>query len=263
MSERSIIVKKEESVATLILNRPQQMNAINEEMYDELLRAFTEIGEDNEVKALILTGAGRAFCSGYDFNTRFFRGLRATSHVQREVRNGVMEAGQPILVLRSLTKPVIAAVNGYAIAGGFSLALASDVIVASEKAKFAEGHINFASHPDCGTTYFLPRLLGTAKAFELIFTGKTIDAKEAERIGLVNKVVAPEDLEAAAKELAHAMSKAPVGLLRLVKPSVYLGSTMELSSAMENEATAQSICALMEECREASKIYFEKFKGKQ
>lgn len=263
MSEESIIIKKEESVATLILNRPQQMNAINEEMHDELLKAFTEIGEDNEVKALIITGAGRAFCSGYDFNTRFFRGLRATNHIQREVRDGVMEAGQPFLILRSLTKPVIAAVNGYAIAGGFSLALASDVIIASDKAKFSEGHINFASHPDCGTTYFLPRLLGTAKAFELIFTGKTIDAKEAERIGLVNQVVAPEDLEAAAKELAQAMSKAPVGLLRLVKPSIYLGSTMELGPAMENEATAQSICALMEECREASKIYFEKFKKKQ
>lgn len=263
MSEKSIIIKKEESLATLILNRPQQMNAINEEMYDELLNAFAEIGKDDQVKALILTGAGRAFCSGYDFNTRFFRGLRATSHVQKEVRDGVMEAAQPILALRSLAKPVIAAVNGHAIAGGFSLALASDVIVASEKARFAEGHINFASHPDCGTTYFLPRLLGPARAFELIFTGKTVEAKEAERIGLVNKVVPPEDLEGAAKELAHAMSKAPVGLLRLVKASIYLGSTMELDSAMENEATAQSLCALMEECREASRIYFEKFKGKQ
>jgi enoyl-CoA hydratase/carnithine racemase len=263
MSETSIVMKKEESIATLILNRPNQMNAINEELYDEFLKAISDIGKDDEVKALILTGAGRAFCSGYDFNTRFFRGLRATQNVQQEVRNGVLEASQPMLALRSLAKPVIAAVNGYAIAGGLSLALASDLIVASENAKFIEGHISFASHPDCGSTYFLPRLLGTARAFEFILTGKTIGAKEAERIGLVNKVVPPEDLEPAAKELAHGVSTAPLGLLKLVKPAVYQGGALDLSSAMQNEATDQSICASMEECREASKRYFEKFKRKQ
>jgi 2-(1,2-epoxy-1,2-dihydrophenyl)acetyl-CoA isomerase len=263
MSETSIVMKKEESIATLILNRPNQMNAINEELYDEFLKAISDIGKDDEVKALILTGAGRAFCSGYDFNTRFFRGLRATKNVQQEVRNGVLEASQPMLALRSLAKPVIAAVNGYAIAGGLSLALASDVIVASENAKFSEGHINFASSPDCGSTYFLPRLLGTARAFEFILTGKTIDAREAERIGLVNKVVPPEELESAAKQLAHGVSAAPLGLLKLVKPAIYQGGALDLSSAMQNEATDQSICATMEECREASKRYFEKFKRKQ
>ena len=263
MSEKCIIVKREESVVTLVLNRPNQMNAINEELYDEFLKAISDIGKDDEVKALILTAAGRAFCSGYDFNTRFFRGLRATQNVQQEVRDGVMEASQPMLALRSLAKPVIAAVNGHAIAGGLSLALASDVIVASENAKFAEGHMNFASSPDCGSTYFLPRLLGTARAFEFILTGRTIDAREAERIGLVNKVVPPEDLESAAKELAHGMSTAPLGLLKLVKPAIYLGSTTDLGSTMQNEATDQSICATMEECREASKRYFEKFKRKQ
>jgi 2-(1,2-epoxy-1,2-dihydrophenyl)acetyl-CoA isomerase len=263
MSEKSIILKMEEGVATLILNRPNQMNAINEELYDEFLKVISDIGKDDNIKALILTAAGRAFCSGYDFNTRFFRGLRATKNVQQEVRNGVMEASQPMLALRSLAKPVVAAVNGHAIAGGLSLALASDVIVASENAKFSEGHINFASTPDCGTTYFLPRLLGTARAFEFILTGKTIDAREAERIGLINKVVPPENLESAAKELAQGMSAAPLGLLKLVKPAIYLGGTMDLSSAMQNEATDQSICASMEECREASKRYFEKFKRKQ
>jgi len=263
MEERAVMVRKEGDIATLVLNRPQQMNAINEEMYDELLSALAEIGKDDGTRVLILTGAGRAFCSGYDFNTRFFRGLRATEHVQRQVRDGVMEAGQPILALRRLAKPIIAAVNGYAIAGGFSLALASDIIVASEKAKFSEGHISFASHPDCGTTHFLPRLLGTGRAFEFILTGKTIDAKEAEKIGLVNRVVAPEELERVAKELAQAIAKTPLGLLKLVKESIYLGGTMELDSAMENEATAQSICALMSECREASRLYFEKFKAKQ
>ncbi len=263
MSEKSVIVKKEESVATLVLNRPNQMNAINEELYDEFLKAISDIGKDDEVKALILTAAGRAFCSGYDFNTRFFRGLRVTQNIQQEVRDGVVEASQPMLALRSLAKPVIAAVNGFAIAGGLSLALASDVIVASENAKFSEGHINFASTPDCGTTYFLPRLLGTARAFEFILTGRTMDAKEAERIGLVNKVVPPEDLESAAKQLAHSMSTAPLGLLKLVKPSIYLGGTTDLGSTIQNEATDQSICASMEECREASKRFFEKFKRKQ
>jgi len=263
MTESSIILRMEQGVATLILNRPDRMNAINEELYDEFLKAISDIGKDDNIKALILTATGRAFCSGYDFNTRFFRGLRATENVQQEVRNGVMEASQPMLALRSLAKPVVAAVNGYAIAGGLSLALASDVIVASEKAKFSEGHVIFASTPDCGTTYFLPRLLGTPKAFEFILTGRTIDAVEAERIGLINKVVAPENLESAAKELAQAMSAAPLGLLKLVKPAIYLGGTMDLSSTMQNEATDQSICASMEECREASRRYFEKFKGKQ
>ena len=258
MTGRSVIVKKEESVAILILNRPQQMNAINEEMYDELFKAFAEIGEDDELKAMIITGTGRAFCSGFDFNSRFFRGVGAGD--QKEVRNGAMEAGRLIISLRSLPKPVIAAVNGYAIAGGLSLALASDVIVASEKAKFSEGHLNLGSHPDCGTTYFLPRLIGTAKAFELTVTGKTIDAKEAERIGLVNRVVLPEHLEATAKELSHDMIKAPLGLLKLVKPSIYLGSTVDLVTAIENESTGQGICCLIKECREIAGTYMEKFK---
>lgn len=261
MSEKSIIIKKEEHIATLVLNRPQHMNSINEEMYDELLKAFKELGEDNEVKALIITGAGRAFCSGYDFNTRFFKGLEAGD--QDQVRSAVIETGQIFLSLRRLAKPVIAGVNGYAIAGGLSLALASDVIIASEKARFSEGHINFASHPDCGTTYFLPRLLGVSRAFEFIITGKMIDAKEGERIGLVNKVVSPERLEPETKELAQAMIKAPLGLLGLTKSSIYMGSTMELDSVIEHEATAQGICCLMEDCRKAAEAYFEKFRPKE
>jgi 2-(1,2-epoxy-1,2-dihydrophenyl)acetyl-CoA isomerase len=262
MSEKSVIFKTEGNLGTLILNRPNQMNAINEELYDEFLRIIAEVAKDDNVRALILTSTGRAFCSGYDFNTRFFRGLRATENVQQEVRNGVLEASQPMLALRGLPKPVVAAVNGYAIAGGLSLALASDVIVASENAKFSEGHINFASTPDCGSTYFLPRLLGLPRAFEFILTAKTIDAREAERIGLVNKVVPPESLESAAKELAQAMAAAPLGLLKLVKPAIYLGASLDLNSVMQNEATDQSLCASMEECREASRKYFEKFKRK-
>ena len=260
MGDRSIILATNGSIATITLNRPKQMNAINGEIYDELFEVLDQIEQDDKAKAVIITGAGRAFCSGYDLNSRFFRGHGPGDPVG--TKKGVLEAGQLFARLRKFSKPLVAAVNGYAIGGGLSLALASDVIVASEKATFSDGHTNLATVPDCGLTYFLPRLLGTSKAFELILTGKPIDAKEAERIGLVPKIVAPEYLEIAARELAESLSKDPVNLLKLIKRIIYQGAVVDLESALENEAEAQAMRCSLVECREVAEDFLTKFKAK-
>jgi enoyl-CoA hydratase/carnithine racemase len=222
-----------------------------------LFTVLDEIDGDDSIKAVVLTGAGRAFCSGFDFSSRFLAGAKEDDPAI--TRKGVIDSAQLCVRLRRLQKPVIAAVNGFAIAGGLGLAAASDVIVASEQAKFCEGHVNFASGPDCGLTYFLSRSLGTARAFEFIATGKTIDAKEAERIGLVNKVVAPENLQSAARELAAVIAKLPVALLRVVKPMIYAGATVSLEQSIENEANAQAACHVDKECREIGEAYRKKF----
>jgi 2-(1,2-epoxy-1,2-dihydrophenyl)acetyl-CoA isomerase len=261
MEEKDIKLSNDGNIATITLNRSKQMNAINGGMYDALFEAFDRMEQDDKTKAVIITAEGRAFCSGYDLNSRFFRGHGPGD--REGTRNGVLEAGQLFVRLRKFSKPIIAAVNGYAIGGGLSLALASDVIVASEAAKFSDGHVNLATVPDCGLTYFLTRLLGTSRAFEFMLSGKTIDAKEAERIGLVNNLVAPENLASAAGELAQALSKAPLGLIQLVKPAIYHGFVADLESVLEKEAEAQAVCAGLSECREVAQAYFKKFKAKR
>jgi enoyl-CoA hydratase/carnithine racemase len=258
--EELILLKKENSIATITLNRVKQMNAINGELYDELSKTFDYLEQDDETKAIIITGAGRAFCSGYDLNSRFFKGRGSGN--SEDTKTGVLEAGQIFVRLKRLPKPIVSAVNGFAIGGGLSLALASDVIVASEEAKFSDAHVNLAAVPDCGVTYFLPRILGPSRAFEFMLTGKMIDAQEAERIGLVNKVAAPENLESAARELAEALSKTPVEFIKLVKPLIYQGAVVDLEKAVESEAEAQAVCSTMKECREFSEAYFKKFKQK-
>jgi 2-(1,2-epoxy-1,2-dihydrophenyl)acetyl-CoA isomerase len=260
MGDKSIILATNGSIATITLNRPKQMNAINDEMYDDLFEELNVIEQDDKIKAVIITGAGRAFCSGYDLNSRFFKGHGPGDPVG--TKRGVLEAGQLLVRLRRFPKPVVAAVNGYAIGGGLSLALASDVAVASENAKFSDGHANLATVPDCGLTYFLSRRLGTSKAFEFILAGKPIDAKEAEKIGLITKIVSTENLQIAAREIAEALTKDPVGLLKLIKPIIYQGTVVDLESALENEAEAQAMRCSLEECREVAEDFLKKFKAK-
>ncbi len=261
MDYKNLILKKEEGFATIILNRPDKLNALNAELTDEIVRACSEVGQDEEIRAVIITGAGRGFCSGADLSSDDFKITSLSAGFKL-----MQQATTLIMGIREMPKPVIAAVNGPAAGGGCNLALACDIIIASEKAKFIEPYIALSAHPDFGAIYFLPRMVGLAKANELIFSGRTVDANEADRIGLVSRVVTADQLESATRELAKNIAKSSPLFLRLTKASMNQAQTMDLSKALACEATAQSITFITEDFKEAMTAFVEKrepiFKGK-
>jgi len=261
MDYQTIKVIKEEGVATILLNRPEKMNALNMEAIKELLRATEEVGADETVRVVVLTGAGCAFCAGGDLTSKMYDVINPA-----EVRKIIIEFGKVPLNLRNMPKPVIAAVNGPAVGVGLGFALAADIIIASEEARFGHVYANIGLMSDGGSIYFLPRLIGVAKACELMFTGKVIDAKEAEKIGLVNQVVPADRLEIVVKELALRLANGPAMAIALQKISLYQGLTMDLPTAIEWEARAMSLCMLSEDMKEGVKAYREKrapvFKGR-
>ncbi len=260
MAYQNIILKKEEGVATIILNRPEKRNAVNSSLTAELIEAIQEVGKDNEVKAVIITGAGAAFSAGGDLESMV--GMKNPLDIADVLRRG---GGMVVLGLRNMPKPVIAAVNGVAVGAGCNLALACDIIIASENARFSEGFANIGAHPDWGGTYFLARLVGVARACELFFTGKMLDAYEAEKMGLVNQVVTADRLEATAKELALSLARGPSIALGLTKLSIYRGLEGDLLSALENEARGQAMCFVTQDLSEGIRSFSEKrkpqFKG--
>ena len=254
MGYDTILIRKDDNIATIVLNRPEKLNAIIPHMVEELIEAILSVGRDDAVRVIVVTGAGRAFSAGGDTSAH----LAFQSEDPRQLMEHFRQLGDLIVNLRKVAKPTLAVVNGPAVGAGFSLALGCDIILASEGAKFSVGFIRMALHPEGGVTYLLPRILGIARACELIFTGKTIDAKEAERIGLVNQVVPHEELEVSAKELANSLARAPAMALGLSKISLYQALDMSLSSAVEREARAQTICMSGEDVKEAVSAFLEK-----
>lgn len=202
-------------VATITLNRPEVMNALNREMYAELEQAFRDAHRDPEVRCVVLTGAGRAFCSGDDVKQIMLGEQRDETVTRlREVRPRPTPAAAAVL---ECDKPVIAAVNGPAVGWGMDLTLFCDIRIASENAKFGELFIKRGLVADIGGLWRLPRVVGPSKAAELLFTGDVIDAREAERIGLVSRVVPPEELRAAAMEIARKIAANPPIAMRYMK----------------------------------------------
>jgi len=256
MNYETIILQKEEGVATITLNRPDKLNAWNAQLITEVIRAVDEIGQDVTVRAVILTGAGRAFCAGGDLTLPIFDMTGYTL----EMKNFFHKVNMIPLGLRNLRKPIIAAVNGTAVGAGCAMAMACDIIIASEAATFGMAFVNVGYHPDAGASYFLPRLVGINKACELIFTGKTINAAEAERIGLVNQVVPADALLSTAKELAVRLANGPSLAISLAKSCIYNGMQMTLEQALENEARAASLILQTEDQKEGTNAFKEKRK---
>lgn len=202
-------------VATITLNRPEVMNALNREMYAELEQAFRDAHRDPEVRCVVLTGAGRAFCSGDDVKQIMLGEQRDETVTRlREVRPRPTPAAATVL---ECDKPVIAAVNGPAVGWGMDLTLFCDIRIASESAKFGELFIKRGLVADIGGLWRLPRVVGPSKAAELLFTGDVIDAREAERIGLVSRVVPPNELRTAAMEIARKIAANPPIAMRYMK----------------------------------------------
>ncbi|HEY78365.1 MAG TPA: enoyl-CoA hydratase [Dehalococcoidia bacterium] len=260
-SYKNLILKKEDRVATIILNRPEKLNALNAELTEEIIRAVSEVGQDDEVRAVIITGAGRAFCSGADISSPDFKAMSPAVSLK------LMEkASQVVMGIRNMPKPVIAAVNGFAVGGGCNLALAGDIVVASEEAKFSQPYVFRGLHPDFGAIYFLPRLVGFAKASELLLTGRVIEANEADRIGLVSRVVPADQLESVTRELATTLAKFSPLVVGMMKASLQQALATDLPTALDCEAKAQSILFMTEDFKEATAAFMEKrepiFKGK-
>jgi 2-(1,2-epoxy-1,2-dihydrophenyl)acetyl-CoA isomerase len=265
MGYQTIILEKGDGIATITLNRPQRRNAFNSQLLAEFIDAKKEVAVDSEVKVIIITGAGTSFCSGADFASD---GMEPKDDLPpaMKMRSGIAAQETQMLDLRKIPKPVIAMVNGPAIGAGLGFCLSSDIIIAADDAVFGFGFIRLGLHPEEGVTFLLPRIVGMAKACELLFLGKTIDAREAEKIGLINQAVPKEKLLETTREIALSLAKGPSIAIGLTKISLYQSWAEGLSSALENEARANGICAVTEDQSEAVKAFREKrppiFKGK-
>ena len=261
MPYESIIYKKEAAVAYITFNNPKQMNSITDQMLTELSQALDEAAKTPEVKVIVLMGSGRAFCSGANLGLRLFK---ATSAI--EVRAWMTLFQKIPLQLRNIPKPIIASVNGAAVGAGANLALACDIIIASDQARFGQVFVNIGVHPDSGGTYFLPRSVGVPRACELLMTGRIIDAQEAERIGMINKVVPGDKLEAFTKDFAENLANGPPVALSMIKESINQTMEMDLLMVLEREANCQAILINSEDNQEGIKAFLEKrkpiFKGK-
>jgi 2-(1,2-epoxy-1,2-dihydrophenyl)acetyl-CoA isomerase len=256
MSYKCLLYEVKDGIATLTMNRPERLNALGDTLRDDLQEAVTRAAEDSDVRVLILTGAGRGFCSGGDVKAM---NERRESRAERPIMDKVAPTrDQTVQALRDAPKPVIAAVNGAAAGAGMNIALCCDIRLASTAAKFAQAFVRRGLHPDWGGTYFLPRIVGTAKACELIFTGEVIDAQEALRLGIVSAVHPPEELMPAALALARKIADGPPIAIRLAKRAIYHSLECDLRQALEFETYAQNICYETEDAAEGIRAFVEK-----
>jgi len=260
MDFKFIIYEKSEGVATITLNRPEALNAFSKEVVAEAMQALEEIKNDENVRVVVLTGAGeKAFSAGADIKTMI--GMNAL-----KARDLSLMGERLCVALENLEKPVIAAINGYALGGGLEVAMACDLRIASETARMGQTEINIGLIPGWGGTQRLTRLVGRGKAKEFVFTGKMIDAKTAEQLGLVNMVVPTDKFREAVRQFALDLAaKAPVAL-KVAKTLINKGADIGLESALALEREGFGVVASTEDLQEGVKAFTEKrkpaFKGK-
>jgi len=256
----TIIYEVDKRVALIRLNRPEMMNALEAALAKDLVDAVRHAGADPDIGAIVLTGTGKVFSSGGDLS-RLMQGFELV-----EGRQWLKDGYGQILELTRVGKPVLAAVNGYAVGAGFSLALMCDLIYAAESAKFGMAFVKVGAIPDCGALYFLPRLVGLQKAKELVFSGNNISASEAKRVGIVNDLFADEDLLDKTIALAAQLAEGPAVALAQAKEILNASSSLSLDQVMELEIYAQSVCFQTEDHREGVIAFLEKrkpvFKGR-
>jgi len=261
---KDILFEKEGGVATVTLNRPDRLNSLTTGMYRELSSIMKQINRDDEIKTVILTGAGKGFCAGSDVSDRLAR------RVEKGTEENRFETLQPVgavaLEIAEVDKPIVGGINGVAVGAGLSLVLLCDIRIASDKARFGAVWINMGLIPDLGATYFLPKTVGMEKALELMLTGEIIDADEALRMGLVSKVVPHDQLMATVHELANRIARGPSVAIELLKRGIRRSLRNDLKTQLDYESYAQNMCRNTEDHKEAIKAFAEKrkpqFKGK-
>jgi enoyl-CoA hydratase/carnithine racemase len=261
MQFETIVYEKRGGVAVITLNRPERMNAFTDVMIREWASALEDARLDREVRAVVLTGNGRGFCAGADL--RGGSGVGETARAETpppasERRNWLRDGVHMVpRAVQLLDKPYIAAVNGSAVGAGMDMASMADLRIASESAKFAMSYVKVGLVPGDGGCYFLPRIVGIAKALEMIWTGDFIDAQEALRIGYVSKVVPGEELLSTAMEFAQRLAQGPAVAMQLAKRLVYRGLNADWQEAFEMAGTAMAIVQSTEDAREGPRAFVE------
>ena len=253
MGYQTLLVERTGPLATITLNRPDARNAIDLTMRQELVAALDEVEADAAARVLILTGSGGHFCAGGDVKT-----MRQRRQTAAEGRARVQMLNTMVLRLVDFPRPTIAMVDGYAVGAGTNLALCCDLVVASDRAKFGELFNKIGLVPDGGGTWLLSRLVGLARAKELIFTGDVFDAGEAARIGLVNRVVPVGELEKVTRALAEKIASGPPAVLRLAKHMVNRAATSDLAAALDLEAYSQGLAIASDDHQEGLAAFFDK-----
>lgn len=249
-----LMFENEGGVATIRLNRPEVYNALNDEITFELQRALKEVGKDDSVRVVVMTGEGKAFCAGQDLKASASGGKRSFMDSLHQRYNPIISA------MRTLPKPIICRLNGVAAGAGCSLALACDMIIASEDATLVEVFVNIGLVPDSGSSFFLPRLVGMAKAFELCAMGSKITAREAESLGIVNRAVRADQLDETVRDFTNYFVSAPTKAIGLIKKMLNKSAHATLDEMLEYEAYCQEIAGSSADYKEGTAAFLEKRK---
>jgi enoyl-CoA hydratase/carnithine racemase len=256
MSYRSFVFENSDGIATIRLNDPDRLNALTFETYGELEKIMADLAQDNDVKIVVITGTGKGFCSGGSVNDIIGKLVQMKGD---ELYNFTRMTCNVVKNMRNLKKPIIAAVNGIAAGAGAMLMLASDLRIFSDKARAAFLFVKVGlSGADMGALYLLPRIVGLGKATELVYFGDTIDAQEAHRIGLANRVVPGEKLMEEAYALARRLKDGPLYALGVTKELLNFEANVDLETALEMEAKAQARCMETPDFMEGYRAFIEK-----
>lgn len=252
-----VIVERAGSTLVLTLNRPERMNSMGGTLLPDFNAALLEARADDRVRAIVVTGAGRAWCAGADLQAI---GSAATNENSKRwnALDPIGEVGRTVLNIRQVDKPMIAAVNGVTVGGGFGLCSAFDIRIASDQARFSTVFIKRALAPDCGLSWFLPRLVGAERASELFFTGRMVDASEAKELGILSKVVPHDSLMDASLELAHGIANSPPSAMVLTRRAIHNSLTATLEDHLAFEWVNQKACLRAPEFQEGVKAFLEK-----
>ena len=252
----TILYKENSGVATLALNRPEVLNAFNGQLHKDLHGALDRAAADDKVRCVVLRGEGRGFSAGADLRGE---DLQQDGHETTDLGEYLRETySKTITKITSMDKPVIAALHGPVYGAGVGLALACDLRVAAESVKFSVAFVKIGLMPDAGVSFFLPRIVGLGKAMEMGMLGNAVEAEEAHRIGLVNKVVPDEALSDEAGALAEHLAVMPTRALGKIKHSLHASFESDLETALEREAEGQTFCGHTEDHKEGVAAFFEK-----
>jgi len=273
MELETVIVKKEDGIATIMLNRAERLNAINEQLINDLIEAVAHVSKDDEVRAVVLTGAGRAFCAGGDFRYSSLRSGEVSAKEAEDVGEGEIRYlgyhqgrllsplhKKMMLGLIEMEKPTIAMINGDAVGGGFEFTLACDIRVASEQARLGVGFTRIGLTPGQGMTWLLPRIVGLGRALEFILLADFWSAEDAYRIGILNRVLPADKLESETMAMARRLASGPPISLRLSKLQVYNGLRMDLDVALTLAGAGEYITLMTDDHMEGIEAFAQKRK---
>ena len=250
----TLLFEKKESIALITINRPKEMNALNSQVMEEMDALIDQISKDRDIHVLIITGRGKAFIAGADI-------AEMKDKNSFEAKSFAKKGMTLFRKIENMDKVTISAVNGFALGGGCEFAMCTDIRIASEAAKFGQPEVSLGITPGFGGSQRLPRLVGEGRAKEIIFTGNLIDADEAYRIGLVNKVVGPDDLMTAAREMAENIASKAQIAVRNSKSAINRGMQTDIDTAMSIEEDAFALCFATEDQKEGMQAFLDKRKA--